>query len=108
MGIDDGESARTPTSPTPERSSAAATQNDTVASCVVVSKRTGLMEKSRHTGGVVSWLCPEECERETQKKVTTNTSPTFDERSARHRDLSCMEVRDMGFSIRRKVVFVLF
>jgi hypothetical protein len=56
MGIDDGESARTPTSPIPERSSAAATQNETVASWVLVSKRTGLMEKLSNTGGVTSWL----------------------------------------------------
>jgi hypothetical protein len=88
---------------TPERSSVAETFTVTLAGPADVLMVVGVKLNAVRVGGVTSWIWAEECERATQKKVTANMSPTFDERSTRHRDWSCMEARNMGFSLGGKV-----
>jgi hypothetical protein len=50
-------------------------------------------------GGVTSWIWAEASERNTEKKVTTNMNPTFNEGSAHHGDWSCIEARYMSCSL---------
>jgi hypothetical protein len=62
----------------------------TTAGPDLVSMVVGAKLNAVRVGGVISWIWAEASETDTQKKVTTNTSLTFDERSARHGDLSCV------------------
>jgi hypothetical protein len=89
--LPEGLKKNTDTLRTPDKSSVADTLTVTTACRDLVSMVVGVKLNAVRVGGVMSWLSAEVCERDTPKKVTTTTSPTFDERSARHKDLSCAQ-----------------
>src|SRR2546429_606616 len=63
---------------TPDRSSVADKLTVTTAEPADVSMMVGVKLSTVRVGGVTSWIWAEEGKRDAQKKVTTNTSPTFD------------------------------
>jgi hypothetical protein len=58
----------------------------------------GVKLNAVRVGGVTSSVWAKASERDAQKKAATNTSPIFDKRRTRHRDVSCIEARYMSFS----------
>ena len=87
---------------TPDRSSVADKLTATLAGRVAVLMVVGAKLNAVRVGGVTSWIWAEASEKDVHKKVATNRSPTFDERSTRHGDLSCAKSRDIGFSLSGK------